>query len=294
MKRFCLIANPAAGRTRHFTLLNTVRTLLDRAGLDHDLQVTQAPGLGITLSMAAAESGYAGVIAYGGDGTVSEVASGVVGTGLNLGVIPGGTMNLFAQELGLPSRLEEAVRIVAAGRTRKVEVGKVAGRYFILCAGAGVDAAVVRTLPRSVKKKIGKLAYYLRAPMAAVRYPFPLIRVVTDDGVTLQGAQVIISNCREYGDRFLIAPGASPFDGVMDGCVFRGRRLRNFLRYYIAVRRGRHLLEADVEYYKGRRFLLRPVVEGASVPLQIDGDYLCDLPAEIEVVPAALPVYVPD
>jgi len=294
VKRFCLIANPAAGRTKHFTLLNTLRTLLDRNGLDHDLQVTQAPGLGITVAMAAAEAGYAGVIAYGGDGTVSEVASGVVETGLTMGVVPGGTMNLFAQELGVPSRLEQAVQIIAAGRTRKVEVGRVGGRYFILCAGAGIDAAVVRTLPRTVKKKIGKLAYYLRTPMAALRYTFPVIRVVTEDGITMQGAQVIISNCREYGDRFPIAPGASPFDGVMDACVFRGRRLRDFLRYWSAVRKGRHILEPDVEYYKGRRFLLRPLVEGTSIPLQIDGDYLCDLPAEVEVVPAALPVYVPD
>ena len=126
-----------------------------------------------------------------------------------------------------------------------------------------------------------------------LRYTFPVIRVVTDDGITLQGSQVIIANCREYGDRLPMAPGASPLDGVMDGLVFRGRRIRNFLRYYRAARKGRHILEPDVEYYKGKRFLLRPVTDGARIPLQIDGDYLCDLPAELEVVPAALPVYVP-
>ena len=293
MTRFCLIANPAARRTGNLSLLNTLRSLLDKAGIDHTLKVSEAPGFGITLAMAAAEEGYQGILAYGGDGTISEVASGIVGTGLTLGIIPGGTMNLFARELGLPARLQGAVDVVTAGNTRKVEVGRVAGRYFLLCAGAGIDAAIVRDLKPRTKRRLGKFAYYLRAPQAVLRYPFPCIRVVTDDGVTLQGGQVVIANGQHYADRFPIAPGASLFDGVMDACVFEGRKPRNYLRYYRAIRKGRHILEPDVEYYKGTRFLLRPVVEGTVIPLQIDGDYLCDLPVEIEVVPNALPVYVP-
>lgn len=293
MNRYCLIANPAAGRTRNLPLLNALRSMLDRAGLDHDLMVVQAPGFGITLAMDVAESGYKGILAYGGDGTVSEVASGVVGSDLTLGVIPGGTLNLFAAEIGVPARLQEAVDVIAAGFTRRVEVGKVAGRYFLLCAGAGLDAAILRDVRPRLKRRLGKFAYYLRAPVAALRYSYPAIRLVTDDGVTLQGGQVIIANGRQYGDRFQVAPGASPFDGVMDGCVFLGRKARNYVRYYLALRRGRHLLLGDVEYYKGTTFLLRPASEGVKIPFQIDGDYLCDLPVELQVIPAALPVYVP-
>ena len=293
MKRFCLIANPAAGRARNLTLLNTLRSLLDKAGIEHELKVTQAPGLAITVALAAAEEGCEGVLAYGGDGTLSEIASGIVGTGLALGIIPAGTRNLFAKELDLPQRLQGAVDVIAAGHTRKIEVGQVGGRYFLLCAGAGVDAALVRDVKPRTKRRLGKFAYYLRAFQTALHYRFPAIRMVTDDGVTLQGGQVVIANGRRYADGLAIAPGASPFDGVMDGCVFRGRKLRNYLRYYLAVRRGRHLLEPDVEYYKGTRFLLRAAVEGTRIPLHLDGEYLCDLPVEIKVIPAALPVYVP-
>ena len=293
MKHFCLIANPAAGRTRNLPLLNTLRSLLDRAGLDHDLRVIQAPGLGITLAMDAAAAGYKGVLAYGGDGTLSEVASGVVGADLTLGIIPGGTMNLFASELKIPSRLQAAVDIIAAGDIRRIEVGRVAGRYFLLCAGAGLDAAILRDFKPRAKRRIGKFAYYLQAPLAALRYPYDVIRVVTDDGVTLHGGQVIIANGRLYGDRYVLAPGASPTDGVMDLCIFLGRKPRNYVRYYRALRKGRHLLEEDVEYYKGTTFLLRPVSKGARIPFQIDGDYLCDLPVEVQVLPAALPVYAP-
>jgi len=224
---------------------------------------------------------------------VSEVATGLVGSDLALGIIPAGTMNLFARAMGIPERLQEAVDNIAAGHTRRVEVGRVGGRYFLLCAGAGLDAAILRDVKLNTKGKIGKYAYYLQAPVTLLRYRFPCIRIVMDEGITLQGGQVVIANGRHYGDHYDIAPGASPFDGMMDACVFVGRRLRNYLRYFARLRKGKHLLEEDVEYYKGTSFLLRPVNENATIPFQIDGDYLCDLPVEIRVIPAALPVYTP-
>jgi YegS/Rv2252/BmrU family lipid kinase len=293
MNRFCLIANPAAGRKRKFDLLNALRSLLDKAGLEHDLKVTPAPGLGITLGLDAAAAGYKGVLAFGGDGTVSEVATGIVGSDLTLGIIPAGTMNLFARGLGIPARLQDAVDSIAAGNTRRVEVGRVGGRYFLLCAGAGLDAAILRDVKRGTKGRVGKLAYYLQAPLTALRYRYPCIRLVVDEGITLQGGQVVVANGRHYGDMFDLAPGASPFDGMMDACVFFGRKLRNYVRYYRRLRKGRHLLESDVGYYKGTSFLLRATAEGTAIPFQVDGDYLCDLPVEIHVIPEALPVYVP-
>jgi YegS/Rv2252/BmrU family lipid kinase len=293
VKRYCLIANPSAGKLRKLPLLNAVSSLLDKAGLEYDLKTTGAPGLGITLATEAAAAGYHGALAFGGDGTVSEVASGVMGSEMTLGIIPAGTMNLFAREMGIPSRLEDAVDIIARGHTRRVEVGKVEGRYFMLCASAGLDAAIVQSVTPARKRRWGKWAYYLRAPLAALSYSYPRIRMVMDEGITLQGGSVVISNARDYGNGYRIAPGASVEDGVMDACLFRSRRAYSYPRYFWALRRGRHLLLQDVEYYKATRFLLRPGSEGAKVPFQIDGDYLCDLPVEIQVLPKALPVYAP-
>jgi YegS/Rv2252/BmrU family lipid kinase len=294
VKPYCLIANPNAGRARKLPLLNAVRALLDKAGLEHDLRTTDAPGLGITLAMEAASAGYKGLLAFGGDGTVSEVASGLVESELSLGIIPAGTMNLFARELGIPSRLEEAVDIVARGHTRRVEVGSVNGRYFLLCASAGLDAAIVRDVKPSSKRRWGKWAYYLRAPLSALTYAYSSVRMVTDDGVTMQGGAVVVANARDYGDGYRIAPGASLDDGVMDACLFRGRRAFHYPRYVWALRRSRHLLLNDVSYYKAANFLLRPARENAKIPFQIDGDYLCDLPVKIRVIPAALSVYAPE
>jgi YegS/Rv2252/BmrU family lipid kinase len=293
VKRYCLIANPNAGKLRKVPLLNAVSSVLDRAGLEYDLKTTTAPGLGITLAMEAASAGYRGILAFGGDGTVSEVASGVVGSEMTLGIIPAGTMNLFAREMGIPNRLEDAVDIIAQGHTRRVEVGKVGGRYFMLCASAGLDAAIVRNVTPARKRRWGKWAYYLAAPLSTLTYSYPRIRMVMDDGITLQGGCVVVSNGRDYGDGYRIAPGASVEDGVMDACLFRSQRAYSYPRYFLALRQGRHLLQSDVSYYKSTRFLLRPGSEGAKVPFQIDGDYLCDLPVEIQVLPKALPIYAP-
>ncbi len=294
MKRYCLIANPNAGKMRKVPLLNAVRSLLDKAGLEHDVRTTDAPGLGITLAMEATAAGYRGILALGGDGTVSEVASGIVGSDLTLGIIPAGTMNLFARELGIPRRLETAVQIVAHGHTRRVEVGKVQGRYFLLGASAGVDAAIVRDVTPGSKRRWGKWAYYLKAPRTLLTYSYPGLRLVMDDGVTMQGGTVVVANARDYGDGYRIAPGASLDDGVMDACLFRGRRAFHYPRYFWALRRNRHLLLNDVDYYKASNFLLRPAKENAKIPFQIDGDYLCDLPVKIQVIPEALPVYSPE
>ena len=155
MKPYCLIANPNAGKLRKVPMLNGVRGLLDKAGLEHDLKTTDAPGLGITLAMEAVSEGYQGVLAMGGDGTVSEIASGIVESDMTLGIIPVGTMNLFARELGIPDRLEDAVAIIAAGHLRRIEVGSVRGRYFMLCASAGLDAAIVRDVsPRAKRRSV--------------------------------------------------------------------------------------------------------------------------------------------
>ena len=294
MKRYCLIANPNAGKMRKVPLLNAVRSLLDKAGLEHDVRTTDAPGLGITLAMEAAAAGYRGVLAFGGDGTVSEVASGIIGSDLTLGIIPAGTMNLFARELGIPRRLEEAVQIIAQGHTRRVEVGKVEGRYFLLGASAGLDAAIVRNVTPGSKRRWGKWAYYLKAPLTLLTYSYPAVRLVMDGGVTMQGGTVVVANTRDYGDGYRIAPGASLDDGVMDACLFRGRRAFNYPRYFWALRRNRHLLLNDVDYYKASNFLLRPAKENTKIPFQIDGDYLCDLPVKIQVIPKALPVYSPE
>jgi diacylglycerol kinase family enzyme len=158
VKRYCLIANPNAGKLRKIPLLNAVRSVLDKAGLEHDLRTTDAPGLGITLALEAASQGYRGIIAFGGDGTVSEVANGIVESDMTLGIVPAGTMNLFARELGIPNRMEDAVDIIARGHTRRVEVGKVAGRYFLLCASAGLDAAIVRDVKPGSKRRWGRWA----------------------------------------------------------------------------------------------------------------------------------------
>jgi YegS/Rv2252/BmrU family lipid kinase len=290
VKRFCLIANPAAGGGAR---LAAAQAAVERAGIDAETQPTEAPGSARALARAAASAGAAGVIAYGGDGTLGEVASGLAGTGVPLGILPAGTMNLFAREIGIPARLEDAAVIIAAGRTRPIDLGRVGDRTFILCGGAGLDARLLAAVSPTLKRRLGKFSYYLRAPLEVMRYAYPPIRVVVDGGPTQVATQVILANVRRYGDRYDLAPTAMPDDGLLDACLFLGRGVRDYARYASHLRRGLHLTLDDVTLCKGKSFLLHPADARDRVPFQVDGDYLCDLPVEVEVLASAVSVFAP-
>lgn len=290
MPRYCLIANPAAGGGAR---LAAVRALLEQEGLDAESRLTEGPGSGRAIAREAAARGAAGVIACGGDGTIGEVASGLAGTGVPLGILPAGTMNLFAREIGIPRRLDAAVAIIAAGRTRAIDLGRVGDRTFVLCAGAGLDARVVAAVSGPLKSRLGKFSYALRAPLEALRYSYPPFRVIVDGGPALQATQAILANVRRYADNYEVAPAATPDDGLLDACLFLGRGLRDYARYAAHLRRGRHLMLDDVRLYKGKSFVLRPVDARDRVPFQVDGDYLCDLPVEVQTLPGAVSVFAP-
>jgi len=290
VQRFCLIANPAAGGGAR---LAAAQAALAAAGLAAEGRLTEGPGSGHALAREAASRGAAGVIACGGDGTVGEVASGLAGTGVPLGILPAGTMNLFAREIGIPGRLEAAAAVVAAGRTRPVDLGRVGDRTFILCGGAGLDARVLAAVSPSLKRRLGKFSYFLLAPLEALRYDYPPIQVVIDGGPTLVATQVILANVRHYGDGYDLAPASTPDDGLLDACLFLGRGVRDYVRYASRLRRGRHLTLPDVRLHQGRSFLLRPANPSDRIPFQVDGDYLCDLPVDVQVLPAAVSVFAP-
>ena len=155
------------------------------------------------------------------------------------------------------------------------------------------DARLLASVSPPLKRRLGKFSYYLRAPLEALRYQYPPIRVVVDDGLTLVATQVILANVRRYGDAYDLAPTATPDDGLLDACLFLGRGVRDYARYAAHLRRGLHLTLDDVTLYKGSSFLLRPVDAHDRVPFQVDGDYLCDLPVEVQVLAGAISVFAP-
>lgn len=295
-----LIVNPIAGQGRPSESLSEIEELF--RSTVRTMVVTAARGDAEAAAFAAAEAGdFDEVLVAGGDGTLNEVVNGLVrgssgrAPTVPLGVVPLGTQNVLAQELGLPignlPRVAEAVR---AGHTRVIDVGESGGRYFTLMAGFGFDAAVVNEVIAPVKEIIGPAAYSFAILGALAKYHSTSVRLVLDDEpIRSEAFAVIVCNASSYAFRQLkLAPFASLDDGWLDICVFERPPFDRvgFATQMMAVVAGRHLRDPRVRYYRARRIEIHsdPPIRG-----QIDGDMFESTPVSIRVVPRALRVYVP-
>src|SRR6201994_588577 len=190
-----VIFNPVAGRRRAHLLWRVLDVLVAN-GVRLDIAETHRAGHAETLAREAARRGEPMVVAAGGDGTIAEVANGLMGTTARLGVIPLGTANVLAHELGLPFAPRSVAAALAFGRTSTLWPGMAHGadgtRLFVQMLGVGFDAHVVRNVPLRLKKIFGKGAYVLQSARELTRYRFPVIRLRVDDLET-EAASVIIS-----------------------------------------------------------------------------------------------------
>jgi len=289
MAKLFVIYNPAArgAKTRRLRLF-----LAAQAAGDVVLAATTGPGHARQLAADAARAGHGCVVAAGGDGTVNEVVNGLGPGGPVLGVLPVGTANVFARELGLPRRLAAAWAVVAAGRTRTIDLGCATAegttRYFVQLAGVGFDAWAVELASWELKKKIGPLSYVWAGLQALAR---PCGRVEVTGPAPAQGMAVLIGNGRFYGGPFTMFPRARLDDGLLDVCVFERGGYADVARYTVAVALGRHARLRDVRYFQAAEFECRPVAGPA--PVEVDGELAGRAPVRFAVLPRALRVLVP-
>jgi YegS/Rv2252/BmrU family lipid kinase len=288
--RVGLVSNPTAGGGRHAGHGERAEECLRHRGLDVIVRATKAPG---DATRAAAELApqVEAVVAVGGDGTVNEVVNGLAGTGIPLGIVPAGTVNVLALELCLPFDLAQACDVVAAGRTRLLDLGTVDGRGFLLMTGAGLDALTIRRLDPRAKRRFREAAFVwegLRTFLEEDQPEFPL----AVDGHELSARFAVVGNCRYYGGRFGVTTRADPADGLLDVLVFRGKGLLTNLSFWLGVPWGGHLRHPQVTYLRGQRVELGPPDQG-EVWFQTDGELAGRLPAVVTVRPAALKVFVP-
>ncbi len=295
--RACAIYNPAAGPAR----LRAHRRALHDLGLPCEWRPTAAPGHATDLAAHAAREGFDTVIAVGGDGTVGEVVEGLARTpgGLEasrLAVLPLGTMNVFARELGLPLHPRAAAETIRAGRERRVDLGRVEGtigagrqvRHFAQMAGAGLDARAIARVSGRWKQRVGPLAYGW-AGLQALRGPQPVLELHAA-GRTWRGTLVVLGNGRLYGGRVRMFPAARPDDGRLDARLFERVTLGTLARFARAWLSGRDLSAPGTTYLQGERF---EVTAAEPLPVETDGDNVGFLPAVFTVLPQALRVVAP-
>jgi YegS/Rv2252/BmrU family lipid kinase len=286
-----LIHNPTAGSRGMALDLAAVRAVLDAYGWTLRDAATDAPGAATALAREAVARGDDVVIVAGGDGTINEVVQALAGTPVALGVLPIGTVNVWALELGLPLDPVEAAQALAEGECRAVDLGRAGERYFLLMAGIGFDGAVTGLVESRLKRIWGRWAYVIAGARLALRYGGVDATLEMDGGtVRCRLLLAVIGNTRLYAGRLTLTASAVADDGLLDVVVFTGRRLWQALPRLLPLLLRRTPHGAGVLYYRTRR--LR-VTTGEPLPVQADGDYVGTTPLDFAVAPAALRVIVP-
>lgn len=291
--RWLLLYNAAAGQRNRRSQIEQVRKDLAGRGIELETFAPSSPAeMTERAKSAANEGGVSAVLAMGGDGTIATVAAGLVGTATPLGIVPAGTANVLAREISIPLDPVEAVRVLVDATPRPFDVGRANGRLFLLMAGVGIDAEIVRDAPRWAKRHFGR-AGFLGTTLAKVfRNDRPRV-VVEIGGVSIEAADVVVANCRLYGGAFAIAPEADPADGMLDVVIFENSGPRDLFRSLIALVRGRHLDLPGVSLRRADRIRIRAAGASGAGAVQLDGDYVSETPVEITVEARALHLLVP-
>ena len=295
--RTCVIFNPAArgNRARNFR-----RHLGTMAG-DCAFKATAAAGDARRLAAESVAEGFELIVAVGGDGTVNEVLNGIGDapegfSRARLGVLPLGTVNVFAREMKIPLRLERAWQILRAGKEVRIDLprveftvgGKTERRYFIQLAGAGLDARAIELVSWKLKKQAGPLAYVVAGLQAlAERQPRTRVRV---DGQILEGEMVLAGNGKFYGGSIAVFPEAHLANGWLDICIIPRLTLGTLLCCVPDFLLHRRLPEGQVKRIRAQKF---EWVSDSKVAFELDGEWIGHLPATFSIEPGKLRVAAP-
>jgi YegS/Rv2252/BmrU family lipid kinase len=287
-RRILIIANPAAGRGRRAgsVRLRRVVAALERHGCAVVVRESCRPGDAEQLARLA-EPAFDVIVAAGGDGTVNEVVNGLCPSSRPLAVLPLGTGNVLASEIGMPHAPEALAQVIAEAPARPIWPGIAGGRLFIAMAGAGFDAEVLGALGARLKRQVGKLAFVWAISRCLFRYRRTEFVVETADGEQ-RAVWVIVVTGRRYAGNFVVASAARLAEPTLHVVLFRRSGRGAAIRGLAAIALGalHHLPEVSVLAMS--RLSIAPVGGCSAGLLEIDGDILGALPIAIGVADAPL------
>ena len=311
MRRAVLIYNPASGQysARRAASVHKALEVLRAAGVEAEAWESDGPGSATVQARSAAEQGFDTVLACGGDGTVHEILQGLVGTDVALGVIPLGTANALAADLGLLGSPESAARKLVEANPVRVPVGRIhfhdgagqpASRYFLVAAGIGADALLMSRLDAGMKRRFGYIVYLVEAFRIWATDPLPFFETsftANGSGITRVEAvsQLLAVRVRSFGGVLgELAPGATLHKGELHLLAFKTRDRMRWLFFLLAVVAGRHTFSREIEHVDAHSVECRPHNGSQStIFVEADGEVLGSLPAKIEAVPHALTLLIP-
>jgi diacylglycerol kinase (ATP) len=295
--RNLVVVNPVAGQRDTNRVLRLLAGAFSVRRAGFDVVETRGPGDAVQFARDAAEQGYRSVVAVGGDGTVGEVITGLTGTGMPLGIVPKGTGNQVAFNLGIPRSVEAAVDVVVNGVAAPMDLGQVVGgRYFAVAAGTGWDAAIVNLATRELKDRWGFGAYIYAALRVGITPPTTRY-TITADGETLEmdaavvltaNMGLIVSNPPALNMR--ISPHGTHQDGKLDVCILAPRNASHAARMVWRMNRRRFAGDDRMIYLQAREVT---VLSDPPVFTETDGEPLGETPLRVRSVPAGIHVLVP-
>jgi diacylglycerol kinase (ATP) len=311
VRRVALIYNPASGQysARRSAAIQDALDVMRSSGVESEEFETSSAGGGVVCARKAIDAGCDAVVACGGDGTVHEVVQSLVGTNVALGVIPLGTANALASDLGLLGPPAKVARALLNATPVRVPVGRIhfldsAGsedsRYFIVAAGVGADALLMSRMDAGLKRRLGYVLYLLEAFRIWATDPFPLFQAAFtknghDAARVAEISQLLAVRVRSFGGVLReLAPGATLHSGNLNLLAFKTRNRLRYLSFLLAVLAGRHTFLRDIELWNATSVECSPR-NGSSnkIFVEADGEVLGSLPVRLEVVPDALTLLIP-
>jgi diacylglycerol kinase (ATP) len=311
MRRVALIYNPASGQHswRRTTAIEQAVAVLRGAGIEPETLETQGPGSAGALAEEAVRRGCDTVVACGGDGTVHEVLQALVGTEVALGVLPLGTANALAANLGLPSSPAKAMRKLLAAEPVRVSVGRISygngtgethTRYFTVAAGVGVDALVLSRLDAGLKRRFGYFLYMVEGFRVWATHSFPLFEAVFEEPETtasrvVEVSQLLAVRIRDFGGVLHnLVPGATLHNEGLRLIAFKTRSRMQYSSFLLAVMFSRQTFTGQIELLDAVSVECRPRNGSLTrIFAEADGELLGHLPVRIEIVPQAVNLLIP-
>lgn len=292
-----MIANPTSGSyIQYIYQLEEALSFLRYHGWQVELKLTQAAGDAQRLAREAVEQHIDVVIAVGGDGTINEIIQALAGSETALGVLPGGTANVWAREVGIPLDVSGAREVLVHGQRRRIDLGRANERYFLLMAGIGLDGEVTHAVEKKSLKRLGAFAYLLMGAWLGLSYPsFRTFLQVDGRVVKVNALQMIIGNTQLYGGAVKYTWQAKCDDGLLDICIVRKHDMWNRVLIFLDFILHREQRRQWVYYTTCKSVKLRT---RRPIAMQIDGDAVGYTrngypPVTFTIAPYALKVILP-
>jgi len=265
---YLFIINPVSGKGKAIEKITIIEEIMDKSGCNYKIQLTEGVGHAKTLAEEAVEDV---IVAVGGDGTIGEIANGLVDRNKSFGLIPSGTGNDFIRSLDIPSDILGAMETILAGKTRELNLGMVQNLYFVNVASVGLDAHIVDKAIAIKKHFTGTKAYIVALIRGLITYRTIHLELSIDDGIHKSINTMLMAFCngRFYGGGMKIAPMADFDDDLLDLCIIRKLSKLKLFVLFPSIFQGKHLRFKEVEAIRGKKIIIHT---NDRLKVNIDGE----------------------